>query len=107
MLNPRDLDKVIAERLISENETLRTQLKELETLAYIGEHHFPDLTWKHQCQAETLAKLRLEGEVAHLTRQLRECHQFLAFVAHRPGSGGLTLLPLLAEQLLQRHEEQR
>jgi hypothetical protein len=30
-------------------EWAANRIQELEKLAYIGEHHFPDLTWKARC----------------------------------------------------------
>lgn len=30
-------------------EAIQAKIAELEALAYIGEHHFPDLTWKVRC----------------------------------------------------------
>ncbi len=45
---------------VSEHETRPARhevIAELKKLAYIGEHHFPDLTWKARC-AEAGAKVR-------------------------------------------------
>ncbi len=36
---------------------LRAENEELKKLAYVGEHHFPDLTWKARCD-----ELRAENE---------------------------------------------
>lgn len=49
------------------------------------------VNWKRQAEVECQAKLRLEGEVGHLKREISEYRKFLAFVALRPGSGGSEL----------------
>jgi len=39
-------------------------LEKAERLAYIGEHHFPDLTWKARCEEAEATTRRLEAELA-------------------------------------------
>lgn len=36
--------------LMESQERLAGEVKELRKLAYFGEHHFPDLTWKVRCE---------------------------------------------------------
>ena len=36
----------INKALMESQERLAGEIKELRELAYIGDHHFPDLTWK-------------------------------------------------------------
>jgi hypothetical protein len=47
-------------------DTAEAKLREMEKLVYIGEHHFPDLTWKARCE-ETVVKLReAQAEIERL-----------------------------------------
>ena len=56
--------------LIQERDTARERVATLEKLAYLGDHHFPDATWKARCE-ETVTDLRAaEARVKELTAQL-------------------------------------
>lgn len=38
------------DNLIAERDELQARVQELSELAYIGEHEFPELTWKYRCK---------------------------------------------------------
>ena len=54
-----EIDAVIAEH----DADQQAEIEKLQTLAYLGEHHFPDQTWKARCQ-------ELRAEIERLTAAL-------------------------------------
>ena len=50
-------------RLREQVTTLSAMVEELERLAYLGEHHFPDLTWKARCEDFSTRVTELEAEL--------------------------------------------
>ena len=52
------------------------EVERLQGLAYIGEHHFDDLTWKHRCTEQHAEIEQLRGErsllLKNLTREQRD-----------------------------------
>jgi len=56
--------------LMESQERLAGEVKELRKLAYFGEHHFPDLTWKVRCEEllkenKEMRKLLAEAQGNH------------------------------------------
>lgn len=49
-------------------DTLTARVAELERLAYIGEHHFPDLTWKARCGEAEARATAAEAKAAEMQR---------------------------------------
>lgn len=56
--------------LLAENEALKKRVAELEPLVFIGEHHFPDLTWKHRCEEQHRRIAVLEAALREITASL-------------------------------------
>ena len=50
---------------LAPSAALRARVAELEKLAYIGEHHFPDLTWKARCEEAAKRVSELEADREH------------------------------------------
>lgn len=58
----------INKALMESQERLAGEIKELRELAYIGDHHFPDLTWKARFD-ELLEENRKLRKVLHFVRR--------------------------------------
>ena len=84
--------------MFEKNQRLTAEVERLTKLAYIGEHHFPDLTWKARCEEAAAEVERLRGALvkvrahtAHTKASPDELHIGLLASIERIADAALSL----------------
>lgn len=95
-----------AQTRMAEHRALTARVAELERLAYIGEHHFPDLTWKARCGEAEARATAAEAKAATLEAQLRSAQERANFYAKQLDAQP-TPTPGLREAVARVLEEER
>jgi uncharacterized coiled-coil protein SlyX len=63
---------------------LQARVAELERLAYLGEHHFPDLTWQARCEELRVRMAELEDKLEEIRRRVADSDKHICGIcAHR------------------------